>query len=223
MMMQFASMQAVVFSLGEEEKRLNDSLSIFDFPFRPFIRTFLTLSFCLFLSSLTLSFSPFTHLSLLYFALLTDGELLSVPLEDEGYFTGQGDYQFDIYRKMRDETAGNWSSHFPRTNIFWLHYLVDKLIHEVTYADTKKQRSPPQSAAAGGRRTPLGEVQATNGRVMDDKKAQQAARRREKKALMELKERVLAYGSVDEMTRDPIFADLIQDESVVSMLALMHL
>ncbi|CAG8794748.1 26454_t:CDS:2, partial [Racocetra persica] len=35
-------------------------------------------------------------------------EIIYVDILDEGYFTGQGDYQFDIYRMMREETKGDW-------------------------------------------------------------------------------------------------------------------
>ena len=54
-------------------------------------------------------------------------------MTDEAYFTGKGDYQFDIYRMMRTETEGDWSKHTPRTNIFWMHYLVDKMISGVKF------------------------------------------------------------------------------------------
>ncbi|KAF0432447.1 Serine/threonine-protein kinase haspin [Gigaspora margarita] len=55
-------------------------------------------------------------------------EIIHVDMLDEGYFTAQGDYQFDIYRMMREETKGNWKSFCPKTNVFWLHYLADKLL-----------------------------------------------------------------------------------------------
>ncbi|KAL4640364.1 serine/threonine-protein kinase haspin [Arapaima gigas] len=47
-------------------------------------------------------------------------------------FMGQGDYQFDIYRKMREENNNSWSEYNPHTNVLWLRYLADKLLH-VTY------------------------------------------------------------------------------------------
>uniref|UniRef100_A0A8C5S3P9 Serine/threonine-protein kinase haspin n=1 Tax=Laticauda laticaudata TaxID=8630 RepID=A0A8C5S3P9_LATLA len=52
---------------------------------------------------------------------------------DEEVFQGGGDYQFDIYRQMREENANNWADYFPHSNILWLHYLADKLLKEVTY------------------------------------------------------------------------------------------
>uniref|UniRef100_A0A8C4IU28 Serine/threonine-protein kinase haspin n=1 Tax=Dicentrarchus labrax TaxID=13489 RepID=A0A8C4IU28_DICLA len=48
--------------------------------------------------------------------------------KDEELFMGQGDYQFDIYRLMRQENGNNWSNYHPHTNVLWLHYLCSKLI-----------------------------------------------------------------------------------------------
>ncbi|XP_054460473.1 uncharacterized protein haspin [Anoplopoma fimbria] len=47
---------------------------------------------------------------------------------DEELFMGQGDYQFDIYRLMRQENGNNWSNYHPHTNVLWLHYLCSKLL-----------------------------------------------------------------------------------------------
>ncbi|RIA96099.1 hypothetical protein C1645_815785 [Glomus cerebriforme] len=56
------------------------------------------------------------------------GEIIYVNILDEGYFTGKGDYQFDIYRMMREESKGDWKSFWPKNNVFWLHYVADKLL-----------------------------------------------------------------------------------------------
>ncbi|XP_040002636.1 uncharacterized protein haspin [Xiphias gladius] len=48
--------------------------------------------------------------------------------KDEELFMGQGDYQFDIYRLMRQENGNNWSEFHPHTNVLWLHYLCSKLL-----------------------------------------------------------------------------------------------
>lgn len=157
--------------------------------------------------------TPFFH----DFNVFLDDELLSVPLLDEGYFTGQGDYQFEIYRKMRTETGGDWSSHFPRTNIFWIHYLVDKILEEVKYSDKPGKAN---SAKVLGERTASAQNKTT---PTDGKKEAQAARRKEKKNLRGFMDRVLDYKSVGDLVRDEVFADLVSDESVVSMLAMMSL
>uniref|UniRef100_A0A3P8Q508 Serine/threonine-protein kinase haspin n=1 Tax=Astatotilapia calliptera TaxID=8154 RepID=A0A3P8Q508_ASTCA len=47
---------------------------------------------------------------------------------DEELFMGQGDYQFEIYRLMRQENGNNWAAYHPHTNILWLHYLCSKLL-----------------------------------------------------------------------------------------------
>nr|XP_020514192.1 serine/threonine-protein kinase haspin [Labrus bergylta] len=47
---------------------------------------------------------------------------------DEELFMGQGDYQFDIYRLMRQDNGNNWSTYHPHTNVLWLHYLCSKLL-----------------------------------------------------------------------------------------------
>ena len=38
---------------------------------------------------------------------------------------------------MRDHVNGKWGDFHPKTNIFWLHYLLDKLIGEVPYKSLK--------------------------------------------------------------------------------------
>ncbi|XP_056408171.1 uncharacterized protein LOC130307916 isoform X4 [Hyla sarda] len=61
---------------------------------------------------------------------------------DEDLFLGEGDLQFDVYRKMRQENQNAWSSYKPHSNVLWLHYLCDKLLTEVKYI--KKPTSAPQ-------------------------------------------------------------------------------
>ncbi|KAH9482546.1 Serine/threonine-protein kinase haspin-like protein hrk1 [Psilocybe cubensis] len=50
------------------------------------------------------------------------------PFDDE-VFLGEGDYQFDVYRMMKELTGGSWNKYHPVTNVLWLHYLLNKLIH----------------------------------------------------------------------------------------------
>ncbi|XP_034235279.1 uncharacterized protein LOC117641772 [Thrips palmi] len=53
--------------------------------------------------------------------------------QDETLFTAQGDYQFDIYRMMKDYCGNKWDGFTPKTNIAWLHYLLDKFCTMVRY------------------------------------------------------------------------------------------
>merc|ERR1712059_80348 len=55
--------------------------------------------------------------------LALDPDLFKAKGKDQG-----GDYQFDIYRKMKDNNQDSWSEFHPRTNVFWLHYMLDKLV-----------------------------------------------------------------------------------------------
>ncbi|XP_019732281.1 uncharacterized protein haspin isoform X2 [Hippocampus comes] len=58
-----------------------------------------------------------------------DGLTVSCDISnDEELFMGQGDYQFDIYRHMREENGNNWNSYHPHSNVLWLHYLCSKLL-----------------------------------------------------------------------------------------------
>lgn len=63
------------------------------------------------------------------------------PLADKPLTTRPGDYQFDIYRFMRDhlssvqalpeEESIDWTVYTPRTNVFWLHYLTNILLNKM--------------------------------------------------------------------------------------------
>ncbi|XP_030047618.1 serine/threonine-protein kinase haspin isoform X1 [Microcaecilia unicolor] len=66
---------------------------------------------------------------------------------DEALFQGQGDYQFDVYRSMRQENSNSWSEYSPHSNVLWLHYLAGKLINEIRY-----QKKPTTSAMKGIRK-----------------------------------------------------------------------
>ncbi|XP_022233643.2 serine/threonine-protein kinase haspin homolog isoform X2 [Drosophila obscura] len=61
---------------------------------------------------------------------------------DEELFAASGDYQYDIYRLMRDELKNNWASFAPKTNVLWLSYVTAKLINGIFYksANTKIHR-----------------------------------------------------------------------------------
>ncbi|RPA80825.1 hypothetical protein BJ508DRAFT_415092 [Ascobolus immersus RN42] len=63
-----------------------------------------------------------------------------LQLEDPELFAGKGIYQFEIYRFMRrhlySEThiespeEEDWSIYLPKTNVFWLHYILHILLNE---------------------------------------------------------------------------------------------
>lgn len=42
---------------------------------------------------------------------------------EKSIFEGHGDYQFDVYRQMKDATENDWQVFRPQTNVCWLQYL----------------------------------------------------------------------------------------------------
>lgn len=56
---------------------------------------------------------------------------------DKDLFGAYGDYQFIIYRLMRKALGDDWTNFKPKTNVLWLHYVVDKLVCGVRYLSTK--------------------------------------------------------------------------------------
>lgn len=52
---------------------------------------------------------------------------------DPTLFTGENDYQFDIYRLMQKANGNNWERYCPYTNVLWIHYIMNKLLYETTY------------------------------------------------------------------------------------------
>ena len=60
--------------------------------------------------------------------------------KQEDIFTGDAkvDYQFEVYRKMRKENENNWEKYCPKTNVFWMEYMLDKLIHHKKYSARNK-------------------------------------------------------------------------------------
>ncbi|KAF9113031.1 hypothetical protein BGX27_002337 [Mortierella sp. AM989] len=74
------------------------------------------------------------------------GNLIYMDLEkDQDLFRGQGDYQFEIYRKMRKHIGKDWAASCPRTNLFWLHYIADKLLTEKNLKKPKQVSSVESS------------------------------------------------------------------------------
>lgn len=62
-----------------------------------------------------------------------------VSSEDD-LFKGSGDYQFDIYRLMREHNQNDWKSFRPYTNVLWLHYLSRKLLEKRRYPSMSQQQ-----------------------------------------------------------------------------------
>lgn len=57
--------------------------------------------------------------------------------KDKELFVATGDYQFDIYRLMRKCLDDEWTRFNPKTNVLWVHYVVDKLVCGVRYQSSK--------------------------------------------------------------------------------------
>ncbi|XP_066151475.1 uncharacterized protein [Euwallacea fornicatus] len=68
----------------------------------------------------------------------SDGVSIFTDLADDPeLFTSQGNYQFDIYRLMRDKTENNWKKFTPYTNVLWLHFLLVQSVTVFRYRHTK--------------------------------------------------------------------------------------
>ena len=46
---------------------------------------------------------------------------------------------FRSFSMMQKHTSNDWRGFYPKTNVFWLHYLLDKLTSEVYYKNTKSK------------------------------------------------------------------------------------
>ncbi|TFY83052.1 hypothetical protein EWM64_g948 [Hericium alpestre] len=68
---------------------------------------------------------------------------------DEEIFEGEGDYQFDVYRLMRQNNGNNWEAFRPLTNVLWLHYLTLKLLNSKHLRPPSASRKSAAPAALG--------------------------------------------------------------------------
>ncbi|KAK3590073.1 hypothetical protein CHS0354_041116 [Potamilus streckersoni] len=59
--------------------------------------------------------------------------------KDETLFAGKGDYQFEVYRLMKEENGNNWELFNPHTNVLWIHYLADKMVYAKRYAQNRRE------------------------------------------------------------------------------------
>ncbi|KAE9593729.1 hypothetical protein Lal_00036463 [Lupinus albus] len=66
---------------------------------------------------------------ILYLDLSSDPDLFKGP---------KGDKQSETYRRMKDVTEDWWEGSFPKTNVLWLHYLVDILLLKKSFERTSK-------------------------------------------------------------------------------------
>lgn len=63
-------------------------------------------------------------------------DLFGGPGRDQGK---RGDYQFDIYRLMKEANGNNWQAFTPKTNTLWLDYLIDKLLNFKKYRSRNRE------------------------------------------------------------------------------------
>lgn len=59
---------------------------------------------------------------------------------DDELFCAKGDYQYDIYRLMKEKLDNNWEKYEPYTNVLWLHYVLTKLIDCTEYKNNKSKQ-----------------------------------------------------------------------------------
>lgn len=55
-------------------------------------------------------------------------KIIAYDFSDESLFSGQGDTQYDVYRKMRSLVADQWTAHVPMTNVLWLQFVLQRLL-----------------------------------------------------------------------------------------------
>ncbi|KAK7207033.1 hypothetical protein BZA70DRAFT_234522 [Myxozyma melibiosi] len=82
-------------------------------------------------------------------------------MDDPALYNGRGDYQFDIYRFVRNSNQRrrsgkptqrfDWSLYVPRTNTLWLHYLAERLIREKNLTEPRVVGSGSNTRAASRR------------------------------------------------------------------------
>ncbi|CAH8869169.1 unnamed protein product [Trichobilharzia szidati] len=97
------------------------------------------------------------HVTLIDFTvsrLCHEGNVVYVDMSDSPeIFECEGDYQYDVYRIMRENNRDDWRAFNPMSNLYWLHYLMGKLLNE-----TKYPRHDPDSDAVESELRTLYEV-----------------------------------------------------------------
>ncbi|XP_075520586.1 serine/threonine-protein kinase haspin homolog isoform X1 [Primulina tabacum] len=66
---------------------------------------------------------------ILFLDLSSDPEIFEGP---------KGDKQADTYRKMRDVTDDFWEGSFPKTNVYWLQYMIDIVLQKKSFDRSSK-------------------------------------------------------------------------------------
>ncbi|CAH8637238.1 unnamed protein product [Schistosoma margrebowiei] len=75
-----------------------------------------------------------------------EGNIVYVDMsESPEIFECEGDYQFDIYRIMRKNNGNDWRPFHPSSNLYWLHYLMGKLLNETSYPRRDPDSQPVES------------------------------------------------------------------------------
>jgi hypothetical protein len=85
----------------------------------------------------------------------SDGKVHALALtDDEELFLGEGDMQFDNYRRMRDALGPNddWNEFNPKTNVYWIEYLVDKILAFKIWGKLVKEEEFVERLEAFGKR-----------------------------------------------------------------------
>ncbi|ODQ77679.1 hypothetical protein BABINDRAFT_163391 [Babjeviella inositovora NRRL Y-12698] len=112
-----------------------------------------------------------------------DTQVVWKPLDDPELFTGKGDYQFEIYRFMKADylqrarrNGVDWSVDL-KSNVYWLHYLADKLLnHKLLVAIARDGNGPanPHHAVDVARETRCYEALKMCHRILDPRGARHA-------------------------------------------------
>jgi len=72
--------------------------------------------------------------------MLSEGCVVYTDLSEEDVlFKGEGDPQFDVYRKMKETNRNDWEAFNPITNVLWIHYVTNKLISKIRQQATLKR------------------------------------------------------------------------------------
>ncbi|KAJ1932899.1 hypothetical protein EC988_009301 [Linderina pennispora] len=86
---------------------------------------------------------------------MPENNVFYVDLKDEALFRGEGDIQYEVYRKMRACSNKDWKGFYPRTNVLWLTYVLHKILTTkspaimeelVLFVETKLDQAPSKIA-----------------------------------------------------------------------------